>query len=327
MAFGPSIPHLQHVTIGKPITRLGVSFFPIDYPASSLPEISTGSSSGLVVEELGSAEVPTLSVYNPTNTPVLIVEGEHFLGGKQNRSVNTTVLVSGKTKLNIPVTCLEQGRWGRPREYTRAPSFTPVRIRALNQEAVDANRRAYNSHEGDQGQVWNAVHEFLSDAGLASPTSAAADADRGAERDASWRSAVEELSALGPLPRQCGFAVAREKRIGAIELFGARKLLKAHWSSLVRSYMLEPPLLGDRPSRKAVRSALKKLGSLTAETSPGIGLGIEHRVRDRSVVGHALVLSESVVHCSAFWRKRKQGYKRGIPQTRTVHGLREAMAM
>ena len=77
-----------------------------------------------MVEELGRAEVPTLSVYNPTSTPVLIVEGEHFLGGKQNRSVNTTVLVSGKTKLNIPVTCLEQGRWGRRREYTRAPSFT-----------------------------------------------------------------------------------------------------------------------------------------------------------------------------------------------------------
>ena len=169
MADGPLIPHLQNATIGKPITRLGVSFFPIDYPANSLPEISTGSSSGLVVEELGSAEVPTLSVYNPTKTPVLIVEGEHFLGGKQNRSVNTTVLVSGKTKLNIPVTCLEQGRWGRPREYTRAPSFTPARIRALNQQAVDANRRAYNSHEGDQGQVWCAVHDFLSDAGLASP--------------------------------------------------------------------------------------------------------------------------------------------------------------
>ena len=88
--------------------------------------------------------------------------------------------------------------------------------------------------------------------------------------------------------------------------------------------MLEPPLLGDRPSRKAVRIGAEKVGSLTTETSPGIGLGIEHRVRDRSVVGHALVLSESVVHCSAFWRKRKQGYERGIPQTRTIHVLREA---
>lgn len=333
MNVGTFIPQLETAAVGTPITRIGVSFFPIYLPGNSLPEISTGSSSGLVIEELPNAEVPVLSAHNPTQAPILIVEGEHLVGGKQNRSVNTTILVPKSTKLEIPVTCLEQGRWGRSRKYTRANLHTPPRIRTLNQNAVasrmrdlgsrarvrpqserqasrvDADRQAprdefVRARMSDQGRAWSASEEMLRNMGSASPTSAVSDADQVYERDADRRGAVENLSDLGPLPRQSGFAVAHGRWVIAIELFGTHKLLKAHWTSLIRSYMLEPAKPKDRPSATVVLSLLRKLGSRTAEASPGIGEGTEQRVRGKSFVVQALTLSESIVHCSAFWNDR-----------------------
>ncbi len=42
------IQHLSTAAIGAPITRLGVSFFPIYLPSNNPPEINTGAASGLV---------------------------------------------------------------------------------------------------------------------------------------------------------------------------------------------------------------------------------------------------------------------------------------
>ena len=97
-----TIPQLDTVAIGWPITRLGVSFFPVYLPANDLPAIATGEASKLVVDELDEASVQTLLVRNPGDTPVLVVEGEHFLGGKQNRALNATVLVRPRPRWTFP---------------------------------------------------------------------------------------------------------------------------------------------------------------------------------------------------------------------------------
>ena len=109
-------PQLETVAIGSPITRLGVSFFPVYLTANGLPPIATGEASGLVIDELDEASVGTLRVRNPGDKAVLVVEGEHFIGGKQNRALNATVLVPAKADLEIPVSCLERvdGAVGRP---------------------------------------------------------------------------------------------------------------------------------------------------------------------------------------------------------------------
>ena len=61
---------------------------------------------------------------------MLVVEGEHFLGNKQNRAINVTVLVPALADLEIPVSCLEQGRWGRRLASRRDEAFTAARVRA-----------------------------------------------------------------------------------------------------------------------------------------------------------------------------------------------------
>jgi hypothetical protein len=45
--------------------------------------------------------------------------GEELVGSKQNRIVNTTMLIQAKSTPVIPVSCVEQGRWNY-----RSPRFS-----------------------------------------------------------------------------------------------------------------------------------------------------------------------------------------------------------
>jgi hypothetical protein len=42
---------------------------------------------------------------------LLLLDGEELVGAKQNRILNTTVLVDAHVTVTIPVSCVEQGRW------------------------------------------------------------------------------------------------------------------------------------------------------------------------------------------------------------------------
>ena len=69
-------------------------------------------SAGLVeITEKDSGEaVPEIQLVNKSPQMVLILDGEELVGAKQNRIVNTTILVQAGTTLIIPVSCVEQGR-------------------------------------------------------------------------------------------------------------------------------------------------------------------------------------------------------------------------
>lgn len=63
------------------------------------------------VEEVdNSGSVPELKVINNSPQMVLILDGEELVGAKQNRIINTTILIQGKSTTVIPVSCVEQGR-------------------------------------------------------------------------------------------------------------------------------------------------------------------------------------------------------------------------
>ena len=296
-----NISALQFPAIGAPVTRFGVSLFPIYFIENPLPEISTGSESGLLIEELASAAVPALLAENPTDVPILLLEGEHLLGGKQNRLVNASVLVPERSKLEIPVSCLEQGRWSEARSYRANVAAAPPSVRRRAQEGVFASFRAEGSRRGDQHAVWEEVDSLLATAQTCSRTAAAVDAERRVERDRSRTRVLEQLIEGGPLPGQCGIAVVHGQIVCAIELFGAPPLLNAHWSALIRSHMYAEARPKGQPSATLVLRMLKLLAESNSQDSKGVGLGTEHRLERKGWIGQALSLDGSLVHGSYFY--------------------------
>jgi len=72
-----------------------------------------------VTEVSQGGAVPELKVVNTSPRMVLILDGEELVGAKQNRIVNTTILVQAQSTTVIPVSCVEQGRW-----HYRSPRFS-----------------------------------------------------------------------------------------------------------------------------------------------------------------------------------------------------------
>ena len=295
-----TIPTLVNASVGRPITRLGISLFPVYLPGNHLPKIATGPDSGLVIDELPAAQVPQLVVINPTDTPVLVVEGEQFVGGAQNRTANVSVLVPAGAKVEIPVSCLEQGRWGAYRDFEYGRTFSHRRVRRAKQHSVAMSMAMAGSRSSDQGAVWGAIENEITNMDLDAPTHAMADADQAFERDWDRSAVAEELCGLGPLPGQCGVVVTHGHRAVSAEVFGSPDLLAPHWNALVRSHLLERPTAGDRPSATAALKLLGRFAEAESVDSPGIGLGVELHVRTGRVTGQALTLDGSIVHTSLF---------------------------
>lgn len=295
-------PNLETAAIGRPITRAGISFFPVYLTGNDVPEIATGPDAERVIDEVGDGSVPDLTVTNPGKSPLLLVEGEQFLGGKQNRTINVTVLVAAEATLKIPVSCLEAGRWGRRRGFRSAGTHTPRRVRRTLRDAVASQAGTPHARSGDQSEVWASIEGELSQFGTRSRTAAIADADEVFRRDQGRGAAVEELVRLGPLPGQCGFVVTHGPRIVGAEIFGAPELLRPHWPALVRSYLLEEPTATGWPSPGRVLRALRGISRAKSTGSAGLGLGRERHYTSEKGAGQALTLEGSAVHISVLSR-------------------------
>ena len=288
---------LERAAIGRPVTRLGISFFPVYLMDNGLPDIATGPDSGRVIDELADASVPALTAVNPTDRPILLVEGEQFVGGDQNRTLNVSVLLPAAAKLQIPVSCLEAGRWGRRRDFAAGSTFTHRRVRRAKNDAVARQAATGDRRRGDQDAVWSSIDAALDDLRVSAPTRAMASADTVFEREPD-RQAAAELGALGPLSGQCGVVVTHGPRVVATEVFGAPGLLRPHWAALVRSYLLERPTATGRPSASRVLRTLGRIGKAACRQNPGLGLGVERHLGTSKGVGQALTLESAVVHAS-----------------------------
>lgn len=294
------IPNLERAAVGRPITRLGISLFPVYLPGNNLPKIATGPNSGLVIEELRASRVPSLEVTNPTNRPVLIPEGEQLIGGLQDRVLNTSVLVAPSTHLDIPVSCLEQGRWGDRRDFGRGRAFAPRRARRAKNASVADSVHREGSRRSDQAAVWNAIDQELAHLGVDSRTRAVRDAEQFLRRDRQRAHTIRRLARRGPLPGQCGVVVAHGRRVVAIEVFGNHDLLLPHWEGLVRSHLMERPTANGHPSATLALYRISRFAGAAAVANRGVGLGTELHVNDRRTVGQVLTHRGAIVHASAF---------------------------
>ena len=91
-----------------------------------------------------------------------------------------------------------------------------------------------------------------------------------------------------------------------MDLFGSPHLLAAHWQALIRSHLLEPRVAKGRPSATRVLQVVRRFAAARMHEAPGVGLGVERRVADDRMTGHALTLNGSIVHAVFFSRAARE---------------------
>ena len=224
---------LPEVRVGDPLRHEALTVFPLfDHAGSNADYLLSDEAlaAGVVtVEEVGqSGSVPNLVVNNQADTLVLFLEGEQLQGAKQNRVLNTSVLVGAKTTLTIPVSCVEQGRW----RYTSA-SFghsgmhSSPKLRHILKESVSRSAKEGRGHCSDQGGVWKEVSRQMKALGAASATAAMADTyKRHADRLDDFRERLRYIE------RASGLAVAVGDKIISVDLFDKPATCRKVWGQL-----------------------------------------------------------------------------------------------
>lgn len=256
-----------------------------------------------ITEVSDAGSVPRLRVNNGLDCRLYLMDGQELVGAKQNRILNTDVLVPGKSSLDIPVSCVEQGRW-----RSVSPTFSPGkaashRTRSGKMERVYASLKARKTFDANQGAVWQEVEAALFDAGAEEESSTRALADAYAKRQGEMQTFRSSLA----LPATAvGVAVFHGRRFKGLDLFDRHATLQAFWASLVDSYaidFLDAPVDLASPTTDAtaspddaeVRSLLQRAAAANWEPFDSPGEGKDWRLVDGDLSGAALLWEDRVV--------------------------------
>jgi len=147
---------VDSVRIGEPTTFQNLIILPIFSEQGrsngfSLLDDAIRTDKFRVTEVSDSGTVPELKVINHLDTDVLIIDGEELVGAKQNRIVNTTILVGKKQVVVIPVSCVEQGRWRyRSKQFSTGRSHLYADLRKKKSKSVHSNLKMCASYQSNQ---------------------------------------------------------------------------------------------------------------------------------------------------------------------------------
>jgi hypothetical protein len=267
------------------------------------------------VTELGGGVVPELLFENMADCPVLILGGEELVGAKQNRMVNLTILAAPKSKMVIPVSCVEAGRWQMATtefEPSRFMAFSALRAGSTSQ--VTESMFLMRSRRSDQSQVWCAIDDMADQMDAHSGTSAMR-----AIFERRLSDVEEFVRAMRCVEGQVGAAFLIDGEPAGIDVFDHPRTMEKMRDRLVRGYALDA--LAKQRARKrrggkgkrtspagdeqvsaaeVVKQWLTAIDGGETLIMPGVGMGQDVRIKNTKFTAAALWADSRFVHFCAF---------------------------
>ena len=265
-----------------------------------------------VTEVSEGGSVPELMVANKGDVAVLLLDGEELRGAKQNRILNTTILVAPKSTVKVPVSCVEHGRWSyQSREFLESGNVMHREMRMLNVQKVSESLRSARQFRSDQGEIWDKVAELGRDMEVPSVTGAMRDVyeAKGADLDG-------YLKSFRLAGGQKGILVFVDGQPAGLDFVSRDPAFAMLFPKLIKSYAMEAMLVTERrkrgrgkgdakkalakPSADEAREFLKKAAACEEKKYESVGLGWSYRYAGPGVVGSALAFDDKVVHMAFF---------------------------
>jgi len=297
------MPTLPEIQVGEPIRHKALAVFPlfstpggdVEYLLSD-EAIAAGAVRVEEVSEGGS--VPNLLVTNEGDSKVLFLEGEELRGAKQNRVLNTSVLIAAHSTTKIPVSCVEQGRWRyRSRQFAAGESHSSSKLRHHLKQSVSESLKTGRGHTSDQMAVWQEVTRQMTSLGSLSDTGAMSDTFD------SYREHLDEFrQQLKYVDGATGVAIALGNQVIALDLFDKASTCRKVWDRLLTGVVMDA-LEAGTPTAAAEPSDVKKLLARLRDNAwkqtPAVGEGQEFRLgADSQTHASALVFGDAVLHGS-----------------------------
>jgi hypothetical protein len=258
----------------------------------------------VIVKELPSERVNSIELENISTNYIFILDGDILKGAKQNRVVNTSVLVAPKSKIILPVSCVEEGRWRfnsdkfRPSDEVAHKSIRYSKLKTISELRVQNNA----SFSADQGSVWRNVSMCSAKLDIDSPTESHSDSFE------YFKDEFNELTKKFSLNENAnGLFVFVGGKLSSCEIFNSKQLLEDYFGKIIKSaamdrkmkdkdefYNKENPL----ETEVAIKNALREFETLSDKStvSKALGVGEETRLSNQDKLYYSLVHENEIIH-------------------------------
>jgi hypothetical protein len=279
---GLNFPEVEYSTLNESINNRTVE----------ITEINEGGS------------VPTLNIVNNGDLPVLLFDGEELEGAKQNRILNTTILIPEHSKSEIPVSCTEQGRW----DYT-TPTFkdssvvASPKLRRAKNVSVSESAMVSDVFKSNQSEVWAEVDGLCDFVDCETPTRAMKDVFEAEKHN------LEDYLDKFPPSNQNGVLIFINNEIVGMELLSSEESYKKYHDKIIKSYSLDA--LVEVKETKNIdyigesKKFIREIANITPFEKQSVGYGYDNRFVSDNIAGALLTHENAVIH-GAFFRKNME---------------------
>ena len=243
-----------------------------------------------------------LSVSNKSSDNIIILNGELIIGTqiRQDRIVDSTVLIPGYATVLINTFCGEQYRWS-PRLSNKISTSESLYFssgRANN--AADINTKL-----SKQCRIWSEISEKISDFNVKSFTNSVDQIYKKKKVN------VEEIVNFFKIPTEAvGVALGINNQLVNIDIFSNNCMLQIYLPKIIRSIALDSFKKISKKSylkKKEVHRFLRQIHQANKQKRKVVEgtLGEELQFNSESVAGSILYHKEQTVHFSAFVKENK----------------------
>jgi flavodoxin len=261
-----------------------------------------------VLETDEDGSVPELRLINRSPLLVLILDGEELVGAKQNRIVNTTILLKEKSTTVIPVSCVEQGRWSYSSEHFRTERrMMSHRLRSRKAQQVNNSVRTSGAFRSDQHALWAGIAEQAERRAVYSPTGAMASI-----YEKEMPTIQQYVDNFRLIEGQVGAVFMINGRVAGMDAFGKHDTFGKVFKKLLQSYALDAvDWFESEKEHKYLKSKvtgfMKSCLAAAPDPHPSVGMGMDCRMESKNIAGFALVLDSQVLHVSLFAKENNSG--------------------
>lgn len=296
---------LKSIRLGEIQVFHNLAIFPIFIDGITGPNyitLKTALQKGVLkVQEISEhGSVPEVNVINSGEAAVLLLDGEELAGAKQNRVLNTTILLKAMSKTIVNVSCTERGRWAyATRDFQDSDAVMACNIRAKKSRSVSESLKEARGFRSDQVEIWGEIDALCESAGVRSETDAM--------RDVYEQKQVDLQDKLSNFPKndnQCGLVFLVDRAVIGLDLVSSTEAYADLHDKLLMSYIVDSnPKNTDTPrlpTSDVVQQFIDLILGCSETYFPSVGLGTDYRLERRELCGSALVHEDTCIHAAFF---------------------------
>jgi hypothetical protein len=211
----------------------------------------------VTITEQEHEQVRALLIENQSDRPLYLQEGERLIGGKQDRTIISSLVIpphSGKT--SVPTFCVEHNRWvvgekGREFGFSVNPALAPKGVRGAAKV------------EGSQDRVWGCVaaqkasaEKTLHCPNTNSSVNEMLDSPQVEVITEEYAASLGQALDRPESANAVGMAIVFNGQIEEVNVYPNRALFRKLFPRLIRSYAVQAALLKDQPLGREPMTAL-----------------------------------------------------------------------